>query len=108
VNDYECDGMFYWYNLWMIMGIWTLLSIPFKHQDDQFPRHPRVLKVIYRVYMGKSTLKWATLGRKWWCMTNMTMYNELFLGDNLLAILTSNKELLECAWQLFVIKVHFK
>jgi hypothetical protein len=50
---------------------------------------------------GESTLE---KGKKWWCITNIRIYSELFLGDNVLAILNSSKKNLEFAWQFFVIQ----
>jgi hypothetical protein len=40
-------------------------------------------------------------------ITLMKVYNEVFLGDNILAILNSSKNLLECARQLFIIQSSF-
>jgi len=50
---------------------------------------------------GESTLEG---GKKWWYITSIRIYSELFLGDNVLAVLHSSKCFLESTWQLFVIQ----
>jgi hypothetical protein len=39
--------------------------------------------------MGENVLKVSHLDKKWRCIIDMIMYNEFFLGGNLLAILNS-------------------
>jgi len=46
---------------------------------------------------GIITLELNHLGKKWWHITSMIMYSELFISDNLLAILNLSKNFLDCA-----------